>query len=249
MRELAKAFNAMLSEELASIIAERDRELGYNADSFADRLKRLVESLTLAKVIGESALVNYLPQLAQQIQGFNLLQQNKAAKAVLGIDIFKPDPKLAPLVESWAAENAKLIGSVGQGYVDRVSTIVQSGVRGGQSSATVAQQVREATGVSERKATLIARTEVAKLNSNITQHRQRMVGIDFYEWSASQDERVRDSHAIMDGRLCRWDDATVYSPDNGKTWVSRGSGEMLHPGEAILCRCVSYPVFPDELDA
>ena len=240
--------NQTIIAELGDILAQRDSELGYNQDSFATRLEALIRGLAITRAVRESELLAFLPQLSAQLRGTNLLQLNRASKQVLGIDLFREDPKLAPLVESWTAENAKLINSLGTEYVDKVAGITQRGVRGGQTIKTMADDIRKATGASKARATTIARTETAKLNAAITEHRQRSNGINYYEWSSSNDERVRESHDVMQGRLCRWDDPTLYSPDEGKTWVSRGSGVGLHPGQDIQCRCVALPVFPDELE-
>jgi hypothetical protein len=66
------------------------------------------------------------------------------------------------------------------------------------------------------------------------------VGLTMYVWETSGDERVRPSHEMMDGGLCRWDDSTVYSQDGGKTWTSRPYGAvLLHPGQDFQCRCTA----------
>jgi uncharacterized protein with gpF-like domain len=70
--------------------------------------------------------------------------------------------------------------------------------------------------------------------------RQRMesVGLSMYIWETSGDERVRSSHELMDGLLCRWADPTVYSRNKGKDWIPRPEGAALtHPGEEDGCRC------------
>lgn len=245
--ELAAEVREAVVNALPDLLAQRERELGYNADSFSQNLELLLASIDVLKRRKQDEAIFFLPLLAKKVEGFNQLQHNKAAKAVLGRDIFKGDATLAPLVESWTAENVALIKDLSNGYLTKVEGIVQRGVRGGIGTKTIAADIQAATGVSTRRATLIARDQVSKLNGAITQHRQRKNGIQYYIWSTSGDERVRDSHILMDGLLCRWDDPTVYSPDNGRTWVAR-AGEMLHPQEAVQCRCVANPVFPEELD-
>ena len=72
------------------------------------------------------------------------------------------------------------------------------------------------------------------------------IGLDMYVWSTAFDDRVRDSHALMEGLLCRWDDASVCSYDGGKTWVERPAGAVeLHPGQDIQCRCVGLSYYPE----
>ena len=53
----------------------------------------------------------------------------------------------------------------------------------------------------------------------------------------------------MDGLLCRWDDATVYSEDGGKTWIPRPAGAVLmHPGMDYQCRCCALAWFDELID-
>jgi uncharacterized protein with gpF-like domain len=65
------------------------------------------------------------------------------------------------------------------------------------------------------------------------------LGLKLYEWSTASDERVRPSHVLMEGKICKWDDSTVCSID-GRTWKPRPEGApIVHPGEEDGCRCVA----------
>lgn len=87
----------------------------------------------------------------------------------------------------------------------------------------------ERGGVSESRAELIARDQTLKLNGAINQAHQRSVGVEAYIWSTSGDERVRDSHADLDGKTFAWS----APPEPG------------HPGEDFQCRCVALPIIAD----
>ena len=90
---------------------------------------------------------------------------------------------------------------------------------------------------------------MGKLNGQITEAQMQEIGLNLYVWSTSFDDRVRDSHALMEGLLCRYDDANLCSYDNGKTWVERPAGAVrLHPGQDIQCRCIALAFYP-ELEA
>lgn len=94
------------------------------------------------------------------------------------------------------------------------------------------------------RASLIARTETAKLNTSITLETYKEIGCQYYMWMATLDERVRQDHAAMNGRICSVADPTVYfeeNPDDPMHPVEkqRVEGEMcmLHPGDDFQCRC------------
>lgn len=95
---------------------------------------------------------------------------------------------------------------------------------------------------SDTKAKFIARNEVANLNELISRSQAEESGFSCYEWLATHDMATRESHAAMDGLICRYDDSSVYSDDGGKTWKKRTAG-MYHgaPGTDYNCRCCGAP--------
>ena len=152
--------------------------------------------------------------------------------------------------DSWAEDNYSLITSNAKKYVSQINTLTEQAIINGLSPAKLKEEIKKATeGLSDKHCKLLARDQMGKLNGQITQAQMEEVGLDLYVWSTAYDDRVRDSHALMEGLLCRWDDASVCSYDNGKTWVSRPSGAVdLHPGQDIQCRCVALSFYP-ELEA
>ncbi|MEY0497658.1 phage minor head protein, partial [Providencia rettgeri] len=77
----------------------------------------------------------------------------------------------------------------------------------------------------------------------LTESRSRALGLDLYEWGGAGDERERDSHRKLNGKLCKYSDPAVYSDDGGKTWKKRKSIGAYegHPGTDYQCRCVALP--------
>ena len=62
------------------------------------------------------------------------------------------------------------------------------------------------------------------------------------------DYKIAIGWGLLDGLLCRWDNANVCSYDNGKTWVDRpATAVKMHPGQDIQCRCVSLAYIPELL--
>ena len=105
-------------------------------------------------------------------------------------------------------------------------------------------------GLSTARAKLIARTEVAKLNGQISKSRQESLGVPEYDWSTSGDERVRPSHKVLNGKICRWDDPTVYRNPGETEWRKRSTigGYIGDPGEDYQCRCISMARIENLLD-
>ena len=142
------------------------------------------------------------------------------------------------------AENVALIKSVKDEYKENIGKLLRDNVMNGERPSNIVTQIKDIGNVTKSRAKLIARTETAKANTDITQLRSEALGAKTYVWSASMDERTRTSHAVLDGKLCRFDDDTVYSDDDGLTWKPRSKigGEQIKPGKIWNCRCVMLPI-------
>ena len=149
--------------------------------------------------------------------------------------------------KSWAEDNYTLITSNAKNYVSKINTLTEQAIVNGLSPMKLKEEIKKATeSLSDKHCKLLARDQMGKLNGQITEAQMTEVGLDMYVWSTAYDDRVRNSHAVMEGLLCRWDDASVCSYDNGKTWVPRPADAVdLHPGQDIQCRCVALAFYPE----
>lgn len=64
---------------------------------------------------------------------------------------------------------------------------------------------------------------------------QQGAGVERYVWLTMHDDRVRPSHAALDGEQADWDEPPLSAEDSD-------SGEECHPGQDFGCRCVASPV-------
>jgi SPP1 gp7 family putative phage head morphogenesis protein len=155
------------------------------------------------------------------------------AARVAAIDIEAPDrvggrsrAQMRELHETWSREGAELIGKVERETIDEIAELTARAVANGDTDLGAILEQR--FGIARRRANLIARDQIGKLNSRITRARQEEFGITEYTWSTAGDERVRPLHRKRDGKRFRWSDP----PSDGA------------PGEPIQCRCVAIPIIP-----
>ncbi|MDR1399405.1 MAG: minor capsid protein [Treponema sp.] len=183
-----------------------------------------------------------LGNIADSTFDFNEGQFEKGAKSVLGVEFPVGEDWWPFARDMWANKNYDLIkDTLMKQYIAQVNDLTEKAVTSGLSVKQLAKQILSLDDkIKKSKANLIARDQIGKLNGEITQRRMESVGLTMYIWSTSGDERVRPSHEMMDGGLCRWSDPSVYSDDGGKTWKPRPSGAVTqHPGFDIQCRCTA----------
>lgn len=127
-----------------------------------------------------------------------------------------------------------LIKSLPLEAAKRVHEMTLSGLVDGRRAAEISKAILATGEVTEARARLIARTEVARTATGLTEARSRAIGSDGYIWRTSGDKDVRDSHAEMEGKYIRW----AVRP-------RLKDGFVAHAGETPNCRCWCEPVLPD----
>ena len=125
---------------------------------------------------------------------------------------------------------------------DPVQKTIYEGLSSGSTAKEIGKEISSIGGVTERRAQFIARDQLASVYGDLTKQRQQNLGIKRFKWLTSHDERVRDTHAALDGMIFDWDTG------------ASGSGvpaemEGLMPGEDFNCRCTSTIVKEDLLEA
>lgn len=146
------------------------------------------------------------------------------------VDVYREEPWLVDLQTNWVAQNVGLIKSIPTQMLEKVQVIVRQGVMQGTAPGEIAKQIQELTGVTSKRAKLIAFDRVGKANAALSEHRITSLGIDEYYWETSHDERVRPAHAESQGDLLNF---KIGNPKDNN----------LNPGQPIRCRCWSRPKF------
>lgn len=153
----------------------------------------------------------------------------KSVRDEIGIDLAQivSEERLGTTLKLKTEENVGLITSIPEEYLAKVERAVYQHVIHGQpGQKSLAQKIQEIGDVSAKRAKFIARDQTSKLVSAMNRERNLALGIEEYRWSTSKDERVRPSHAKLEGKKFRWDDPPAVG----------------NPGEDFNCRCVPIPL-------
>jgi len=138
------------------------------------------------------------------------------------------------LMRSLLDDQVTLIKSIPLDAAQRVHQWTMTGIEDATRSREVAVEILRSNDVAASRATLIARTEVARTASKLTEARALHVGSEGYIWRTSGDSDVRESHREMNGKYVRWDTVPTLS-----------DGTETHAGQIYNCRCYPEPVIPD----
>jgi len=218
-----------INEMVKPAIAEEVR-----TDSVSDIMRSISE--LVGRTLSGDAIAR---RVAAAVAQSNEQQISKAVAKAIGVNVIMPGSGLSDQLEAWAIQNTSLIKNMQDDYIQRVQNAVSSGFRRGQSYRDMAKDIQAATGISKRRATLIARDQIGSLNAAVTQQRDEELGIDSYIWNAQHDRRTRGKS--NPGGLYPNSRYDHYARD-GKTFKYSDPPPDGNPGEPISCRCFSTSV-------
>ena len=210
-------------------------------DSKAQRARRTVEHVR--EEIGQAfnptqfeALADSFGQRVSAHQRAELVRQGRAA---LGVDVVLLDPKVPTVIDGFVHENVALIKSLQGRTLDQLEALITRAVSSGTRAEVVAAEIAERFDIAERHARLIARDQIARLNSQIAMTRHAELGISRFYWRSMRDPRVRPQHQVLDN-----DQPYSYAEP-----PAEGFPGNCRTRAGIGCRCYPDPVFDDLLAA
>lgn len=174
-----------------------------------------------------------------QANRVNRKRFNTAMKS-FGIDIFGDSPELVSYLEASVYDNVQLIKSIPDVYLNRVESIIMTGIRSGARSSYIAKSLTKQFGIEAKRAKFIARDQTEKINGELNAKRQAASGFKYFKWLTSKDQRVRERHRIIANKVTAYGEG-IYR------WNHPPIGDEkipIIPGQAPNCRCVALAV-PD----
>lgn len=194
--------------------------------------------VALSEIVEPKKLRKVILSAAESVDSLNRAELSRVLKINL-----REDAVLSTQIDAFLRRNVDLITSLKNSSLDRVESLVSSGIEGQLRVEELAAQIKGSFDISESRANLIARDQTLKMNADLTQFRQQRVGVEEYVWTSSNDERVRgrpggmwedsvSDHWILEGTTQNWLQAPVTNPK---------TGESNHPGQDYQCRCIAFP--------
>lgn len=150
-------------------------------------------------------------------------------RKAIGVDLQKvlTEEGIESVIRDAVRTNVSLIKTIPEQYFEQIEGMILQGIDEGKDFFSIRQDLLELNGRNTRRARVIARDQVSKMNSAIARARQESIGITHYIWRTVGDESVRSEHKVLNGRKFAWSEI----PPGG-----------YRPGEAIQCRCIAEPV-------
>jgi len=173
---------------------------------------------------------------AKALAVFHKKRFSQNSNFVIQVDPLKSEPWLKGYLQDWTMQNVTLIKDIPIRTFDTLEQQVATSVLRGDSQTFLKEQIAKTLNVSDTRARLIARDQTNKLYGGLTALRAKFNEWPFYEWDTSDDERVREDHKRLDGKIFSF---------NSSEWpvIDTRTNEKGIPGSGIQCRCIALIIF------
>jgi SPP1 gp7 family putative phage head morphogenesis protein len=206
-------------------------------DAWDEDLKEALQQITDDMVAPTNKAIRDMLAIGPKVNQFNKEEWKRLIRSQYGVDPTAEDAeRWDEILKDYAATNAALIKDIPDLTMEQIEEETRDALMSGKSVAELSSDIldimEERTDVSESRANLIARDQVAKLNGQFTKERQADLGVEQYTWRTVGDERVRKTHASVDGQVFTWGRPPAETDDN-------------EPGQDFQCRCFAEPILPE----
>ncbi|MEK5340517.1 minor capsid protein [Weizmannia sp. FSL W8-1119] len=203
---------------------------GYIMDGPLDVIQRAIEiikGLSLG-IFASTEIRNICTRFLNAVNAQSKANIQQQAR-IIGIDPTQSEPWLDEFMRSSINENVSYISTIRDEFFPKIEGIIYQGVKNGSSIKSIRDQLVERIGMTKNRAQFIAVDQTGSIFGQMTAKRHQEMGVEKFKWSTSHDDRVRQAHRVLDGRVFAYSDP----PSEGL------------PGTPYRCRCVAIPVFDD----
>ena len=236
LKLLLHAMLRLVLTEVKPKLEQWERQAGtYRGDSAGSEARQLFEHLSaqFLREFGNHEIAKIPEQIARNVSEYQREQLGKQIRSQLSVDVVKAEPWLQPQINDFVAQNVSLIKTIPQRFFSEVEQKVMHGISYGRRPEDIAKDIQERYKISEYNARRIAKDQSNKFFGQLNSIRQKSMGVDKFVWRTAGDERVREEHEELDGKVFAWNDP----PSEGL------------PAEQCLCRCQGEPDFSGIVDA
>jgi len=196
--------------------------------TWADSVKEIYNKTQLDYNSTINSTVNNMTfEQAERISSYNKEQLTKVIHSAVQVNPILAEPYLEPQIKAFQANNTSLITKLSDEQARRMEETLFRNLSAGNGVKAIKEELEKGFDMGDLRARLIARDQTNKFNGNLTELRQRELGIAKYRWSTSLDERVRSRHKSKHGKTFSW---------------SKPPKLTGHPGNEIRCRCTAQPI-------
>ena len=252
----AKGFNNAQARELEKIGARYNRvskTYTISPDKIPVNIQQAIARVDISNERRLDDIVDYIKGVEDSIEyvankfdlyddvekiGEGLDRQLKASLKTVNIIPYElTDYQLKELSTNYTNNLKFYIQNWAKDRIPKLREGIQDLAMQGWRGKKIEEYIKNQKQMDDRKAKFLARQETKLFVAEYQKNRFKEQGISQYKWSAVMDNRTRQEHRELNGRIFSWDEPPV---------IDTRTGERGNPSEAYNCRCIAIPVVTNE---
>lgn len=144
-------------------------------------------------------------------------------------------PEIDYTIEAIVSENLSLIKSIPEEFFKKLTFSMSQAIQNGQNLTEFKKQLMKIKGMTERRATLIARDQSNKAYNAISRRKLQACGVKQFEWIHTGIAKTpRPYHKnVLNHQIFEFDNPPIIDPN---------TKERGYPAQLVNCRCMMRPV-------
>ena len=144
------------------------------------------------------------------------------------VEAFKND-----VVPKYIADLQKSITNFTQEATEKLRTDIVSAFESGIRYESLVKPIEKSFEISKNKAEFLARNEMGLVVADYTKAKYQSAGVNYYQWVSSQDQRVREWHDELNGKIFSYDNPPI---------IDLATKDRGNPKQTYNCRCRARPI-------
>lgn len=194
---------------------------------------------------GLSALMGKVAMMAQKS---SLSEWKRCVKDTLGVELedrYYIGNLYNEAVQKWMADIMGEVQGLPQKGLEEIRAIIVNGIYRGKSITEVRKEVAQKYAEIKRRSRAKSVLLITMLCGQLARLNQEDAGCQRYIWCTRRDNRVRECHRELEGKMFEWNNPPEMWHRNAKGQKIY-DGRRCNPGEDWGCRCCGIPVFDYE---
>ena len=208
-------------------------KIDFNASVKADNVKKTLFEISKKSKFEKDFSV-YFRQTGEK---FNKNFESQFSKKIESIPIIKKEISETMRIvisKTYSNDLNKYIKEFAEEETAKIRKLVEKQSLMGNRSSALKEILIKEYNISESKAKFLARQEMSLFMASLQEAEFKEYGAKKFKWHTSQDERVREDHKLLNGKIFSFDNLPI---------IDIRTGQRGLPGQAFGCRCTMSAIF------
>lgn len=200
MRKMLNKYRLEVNQQILPLLKQHEivYAMADSADGLLATIYRLIDDI--GKLIGSEIMQKIAKAWLSKMMSWQVKNGALGQINTINMSRLLQTFRIEDALNNALTENVKLIKSVPERYLQDVKNVIAENFKNGNSYTSAKHAINEIYQQQGYKIERIARTETAKLNTDVTRLQAKSIGCTHFIWMTAGDERMCNICAPLNGQ-------------------------------------------------